>query len=171
LARNQQCGGRRIFVGSLVGLTMANSSQPAPPDDRSIEDHHCMIRHVSLEWTPPVPLDGGGYRVPSSAFTLRSKKHEQYLSVDLKELLRRDGLGPNHYLRPNADYGARLTARTARDCQLGATNETHPPNNPHHGGIWGLAPLARPKRETIQRALAKGSKIVWASGHQPAATV
>lgn len=142
-------------------MTDAKTSSDVP-NDPALEDEGGLIRHVHREACPPVDRGNGELRIPSSAFQLNKKKSERYLSIDLDQLLERDGLESTHHVPQLICYAARLVAADPRSQGLGVTSEPAK-DNPHHGGIWGLEALARSGRERVQKHLAKRAVIIATS--------
>jgi hypothetical protein len=122
------------------------SSSRLLPDDRALR---------SVQGPHQIQLENGEWRVSSAAF-LRSTA-DAAVSVDLEQLLRRDGLPP-HALYPAVPNSVALAGLPVGVARNHGTEVEHHPirSNWYHGGITGEA-LAKP---AVRKKLAKACHFV-----------
>ena len=126
-----------------------------PHDHPEILDGHHVIRHITPHDLHP-EQETGVTRVASGAYSELSDPHGG-MSVDIEEWIVRDGLNPLHYVA-DLSYGAtRINVGELRALELKVGWDPQP-DNPHHGGVWGIGNGSKRKRKvsaiavTIRRA-------------------
>ena len=121
-----------------------------PHDHAEILEEYHVIRHI----TPRdlhTDQDTGVTRIASGAYSESSDVHGG-MSVDIEEWMIADGLDPLHYL-PDPMHGAtRISVGELRN--RGFKVGWDPlPENPHHGGVWGIGNGSKRKRKIAEIAV------------------
>jgi hypothetical protein len=116
-----------------------NDGQVIPHDHSEISNNDEVIRRISQQQTV---LDKDGQRIISSMAYKASSGKNGGMSVDLKQLIEKDGLDPKDYVTTPRWMGSvlfKVSELRAMEFKVGY-NPIEPPSpdpNPYHGEVWG----------------------------------
>jgi len=108
-----------------------------PHDHEEIKNEDEVIRRVSKQW---VVRDADGHlRISSMAYKASSGKNGG-MSVDLKQLIEKDGKEPKGYVTTPRWMGSlllKVSDLRGLELQVGYDPITGTEPNPYHGEVWG----------------------------------
>lgn len=108
-----------------------------PHDHDEIKDEDEVIRRISDYFISQNP--DGSFRISSMAYRASTGKNGG-MSVDLKQLIEKDGKKPDEYVTTPRWMGSllfKVSDLRGLEFQVGYDPITGPEPNPYHGEVWG----------------------------------
>lgn len=133
-----------------------------PYDEPAIEDHHVIIRRVNPDQHIVTDENTGKMRTSSKLFSPSSNPGGG-MSIDLLNLIEKDGLDPKEFVTTPVFTGAVcFKAYSAREIGLmigydPIEADRYVEKNPYHGEVWNSGKKPNKFSGSQKRSLAKAS--------------